>query len=151
MAGLPRSFGPDVTDIIMRFAVGYPRDRLRDIVSTVTRYDSVDIFRPWLERAIWTVDTEQLADNLHLHDSWDLGYRGKSYFCASFDTRPPPQIKDIDRPLSGYDQFEYSRGFHTQRLYSTCDACEPANLQLQPLDSDFPSLGRRRSRLRSLW
>ena len=131
MAGLPRSFGADVTDRIMRFAVGYPRDRLRDIVSTVTRYDSVDIFRPWLERAIWTVDAEQLADNLHLLNFWDEGYRDKSYFRVSFDTRPPPQIKDVDRPGDGYNQLEYSRGLHARSLYFTCEACEPEELQHQ--------------------
>ena len=133
MAGLPRSFGPDVTDSIMRFAVGYPRDRLRDIASTVTRRDSGRqcLLQPSTHDVSWKVDAAQLAENLHSLTNWDGPIRGRSYFCASFDTRPPPQIKDIDRPLSGYDKFEYSRGFHTQRLYSTCDACEPVELQLQ--------------------
>ena len=31
----PRSFGPDVTDNIMRFAVGYPRERFSDIALVV--------------------------------------------------------------------------------------------------------------------
>ena len=42
MTALPRSFGADVTDRIMRFAVGYPRDRLRDMVSATERIESRD-------------------------------------------------------------------------------------------------------------
>ena len=40
MAGLPRALGPEVTDHIMRLAVGYPRDRLRDIVNAVERIEN---------------------------------------------------------------------------------------------------------------
>ena len=39
MAALPRRFGPDVSDTIMRFAVGYPRDRLRDIANNIERIE----------------------------------------------------------------------------------------------------------------
>ena len=37
MAALPRSFGPDVSDTVMRFAVGYPRDRLKATASALLR------------------------------------------------------------------------------------------------------------------
>ena len=43
MAGLPRALGPEVTDHIMRLAVGYPRDRLRDIVNAVERIENHNI------------------------------------------------------------------------------------------------------------
>ena len=131
MAGLPRSFGPDVSDNIMRFAVGYPRDRLRDITSTVTHRGAQCRVQPWTHDVSWRVDAGKLAENLHSLSNWSEPFRGRSYFCVSFDTRPPPQIKDIDSPRRGYDHLEYSRGFRVQRLYSTCGACEPVELQIQ--------------------
>ena len=115
----------------MRFAVGDPRDRLRDIASTVTRHGEHCVVWSWLEYSIWAVDTEQLADNLHLHSSWEIGYRGKSVLDVSFVSRPPPQIQDNEYSLGCYDLLEYSREFRALRLYKTCDACEPVELQLQ--------------------
>ena len=47
MAGLPRALGPEVTDRIMRLAVGYPRDRLRDIVNAVERIENNEVIEAY--------------------------------------------------------------------------------------------------------
>jgi hypothetical protein len=134
MAGLPRSFGADVTDRIMRFAVGYPRDRLRDIASTISRRDGAHQYNnhPWMRSVLWWVDSAQLAKNLPRFTNWIQPLHGNCYLVASFDTRPPPQLKD--HPYAHCDcddDLENSTSFRTQLLYSTCDACEPVELQLQ--------------------
>ena len=103
MAALPRRFGPDVTDSIMRFAVGYPRDRLRHIANAIEhiehhstaisliewRYNQM---RWWLMVAISHVGTQA---------------------CDSFRQW---EARDEDR-VKYYGEF--------------CDACEPVDLQLQ--------------------
>ena len=141
MAGLPSSFGADVTDRIMRFAVGYPRDRLRDIASTISRRDGAHqyIKHPWMRSVLWRVDSAQLAKNLPRFTNWIGPLHGNCVLVASFDTRPQPQLKDLDHrryhPYAHcdceYDDLENSTSFRTQLLYSTCDACEPVELQLQ--------------------
>ena len=69
MAALPRSFGADVTDCIMRFAVGYPRDRVRDIVSDIERIEHHDGASSLIEwryngtRPVWVLSSSTCRDS----------------------------------------------------------------------------------------
>ena len=101
MAALPRSFGADVTDCIMRFAVGYPRDRVRDIVNAIERIERHGNISSLIE---WRYNGKTVAglvlirciDGRDSFRRWDL--------------------RDEDR-VDYYGDF--------------CDACEPVALQLQ--------------------
>ena len=105
MAGLPRSFGPDVTDSIMRFAVGYPRDRVRDMMAIVKRSEK------------------------HYHDnipddvvvSWRPCRGGKQIrMCFILGIRTLEHVK-----------LDWDREEKIEDLAFTCDACEPLEMQLQ--------------------
>ena len=123
MAALPRSFDPDVSDTIMRFAVGYPRDRMKDMMTGVRRKD-----------VIFRVSSKflhpKLRDPRSLTD-WSSTGTGYHLMCIHFESGPLPQTRYEDHPLSGTRYREYLRESHAQRLQWTCDACEPVDLELQ--------------------
>ena len=101
MAGLPRSFGPDVTDIIMRFAVGYPRDRLRDIANAIERIEHYstaisliewryNLLRWWLMVAISHVGA-QASDSFR---QWELRDEDRVKYYGDFcDAREPKELQ----------------------------------------------------------
>ena len=101
MAALPRNFSPDVTDIIMRFAVGYPRDRVRGMMATVKRKekpkgeDVVVSWRPY--RGAKQIKMRLILGVVATSHAW----------------------LDSDQEIKVDD------------LAFTCDACEPAELQLE--------------------
>ena len=102
MAGLPRSFGADVTDRIMRFTVGYPRDRLRDIVNAIERIEHHNDISSLLE---WRYNGTHRPGLMVA-----ISHRGAN------DSFSRWEILDEDR-VKYYGDF--------------CDACEPVELQLQ--------------------
>ena len=121
MAGLPRSFNADVTENIMRFAVGYPRDRLRSIASAIERREKQYVHRAYVG---WAVNTDQLTEKLPTICNWSRRGPHKSSFGISFDTSPPKQVRDQpDGPKGGYDYLD-DRSHILWHLYFTCEACE---------------------------
>ena len=90
MAALPRSFGADVTDCIMRFAVGYPRDRVRVIVSDIERIEHHDGDSSLIEwrykgtRPVWVLITNTCSDTFYRwkhRDKHRVKYYG--HFCEA--------------------------------------------------------------------
>ena len=102
MAGLLRAFAPDVTDSIMRFAVGYPRDRLRDIVNAVERIE------------------------YHIHTGCILEWRyDGTYIPGLMKVFISPRWCDAFYRLKRQDE-------DRAKYYGEfCEACEPVELELQ--------------------
>ena len=123
MAALPRSFGPDVSDTIMRFAVGYPRDRLRDIMNNVTRTEKGGC-----------LDASTAADYHHMdlvvRWKWPASLRRPRCMRMTF-------IMWVDGPTYAHLQtlkiahLQWPQKLKVDGLGFTCDACEPVELQLQ--------------------
>ena len=101
MAALPRSFGPDVTDSIMRFAIGYPRDRLRDIANAIKR---IEYHNHTSSLLVWRYN-----GTIGIGLGVAISHRGRS------DSFSRWELRDEDR-VKYYGEF--------------CDACEPVELQL---------------------
>ena len=123
MAGFPRSFSADVTENIMRFAVGYPRDRLRTIASAIERREKHMKKSP-RAMVIWTVNTDQLTEKLADPCTWSRRGPHKLNFAIGFDTSPPKQLRDqLDGPTSGYNYIEEGRTHVLWHVYFTCETC----------------------------
>ena len=106
MAALPRRFGPDVSDTIMRFAVGYPRDRLRDIANDIERieyHDHTSSLLHWRHR-------RRHHGTMGTVLSVAISHRRRSDCFIRWELRDEDRVKY-------YGEF--------------CDACEPVELQLQ--------------------
>ena len=110
---------PTVTEEIMRNVVGYPRDRIRDMMSTVARAILDGRFgRP-------------LAEWGPYHVTWRYKRYSNDddcdYHVMGFNPESMDMTIDDDREGS------YERLMHEglKRLAHTCDACEPYSLQLQ--------------------
>ena len=103
MAALPRSFGPDVSDTIMRLAVGYPRDRLRDMGASIKRKEK---------------GRELTLDPTECCVRWRTPWRNfRMLFIGG-------------RALGHeYARLEHDREAKLEDLAFTCDACEPVELQ----------------------
>ena len=114
MAGFPRAFGPDVTDRIMRFAVGYPRDRLKDMTATVKR------------RERYYPIPRDSSDSGDLRVSWRLPTR--TIRLGFFTTGAEPYRACV---CFEHARLEWDWESIVDDLAFTCDACEPAELQLQ--------------------
>ena len=112
MAALPRRFGPDVSDTIMRFAVGYPRDRLNDIMNSVTRTEksSLSRFLPGDRIVKW---------------KWP-GHCIRMTFIAWVDGATYVHLRTLK-----IADLQWSQGNKVDDLAFTCDACEPVELELQ--------------------
>ena len=107
MAGLPRSFGSDVTDNIMRLAVGYPRDRLRDIASAVQRKVETD------------TTGYTLIEWIHTDNS------------RSYDKMLKMLLADRDGTFVALFHLEYLDEQRVKHYNDFCEPCEPIELQLQ--------------------
>ena len=94
---------PTVTDQIMRFAIGYPSDRLRAITADVVRTS-------WQ-----TPSSKTVVD-------WNGPGRGDNWLSGIFRL-----VWDNDREW----QMERDREVEMLLLQEQCEACEPAELQLQ--------------------
>ena len=120
MAALPRRFGPDVTDSIMRFAVGYPRDRLKDIMNIVARKEKIS--RSWLQTTDgivhWTTD-------LIVQWKWP-GRRMRMNFIMWIDDATYVHLQTVK-----IADLEWPQRLKVDDLAFTCDACEPVELELQ--------------------
>ena len=101
MAGLPRSFALDVTDAIMRFSVGYPRDRLRATAGAIQRSELEDDQGKCLVE--WTYNGEHL----------------------------PILLFDRNGDCNTFGHLKYLDQARVKYYGECCDACEPAALQLQ--------------------
>ena len=110
MAALPRRFGPDVTDSIMRFAVGYPRDRLNDIMNSVTRTEKSCRYLPEDRVVKW---------------KWP-GHCIRMTFIAWFDGATYVHLRTLK-----IAHLQWSQRNKVDDLAFTCDACESVELQLQ--------------------
>ena len=135
MAALPRSFGPDVSDTIMRFAVGYPRDRMRDIMDKIVRRpDRVNWRGGAYSDVVWQVPSKFLHSKLRdprFVTDWSSTGTENHRMCVRFVTLPLPPATFGGHPLSENKTREYIRESYAQRLQWTCDACEPVELELQ--------------------
>ena len=100
MAGLPRSFGADVVDLIMRFAVGYPRDRMRDIVTAIKRIEHHN-------------DTSSLLE-------WRYNGTHRPGLMVA--------ISHLGRPDS-FSRWELRDKDRVKYYGDFCDTCEPEELQ----------------------
>ena len=109
MAALPRSFGADVTDCIMRFAVGYPRDRVRNVMSSLKRKEVQGSF-------VW---------------STVLWYRWRNV--STGEPFPLVRCDFTSRGEFAWNRFPWQRNGKElrQHMAFACDACEPVELQLQ--------------------
>ena len=115
MAGLPRAFGPDVTDSIMRFAVGYPRDRLRDIVNAIERIEHHNDSSSLLE---WRYNGTHRPGLMVA-----ISHRGRHNSFSRWE------LRDEDR-AKYYGEF--------------CESCGQKNRKYNTLNSDLQLLLRRR-------
>ena len=104
MAALPRRFGPDVSDTIMRFAVGYPRDRLRDMGASIKRKEK---------------GRELTLDPNEFCVRWRTPWRNFRMLFIGGRRTFEHAVLDDDREAKVED------------LAFTCDACEPVELELQ--------------------
>ena len=112
MAALPRSFGPDVSDTIMRFAVGYPRDRMRDIMDKIVR-------------------TEETGDcDRTIQWKWPASLRLPRCIRITFimwvDNATYVHLRTLK-----IAHLQWSQRNKVDDLAFTCDACEPVELELQ--------------------
>ena len=105
---------PTVTEEIMRYAVGYPRDRLRAIAADVVRTEGEHRLKPWSKTVV----------------SWKGSGRGENWFSGRFRL-----VFHDDPPLFGlpseWKYLERDREVKMRLLQDQCEACEPAELQLQ--------------------
>ena len=94
---------PTVTDQIMRFAIGYPSDRMRDIVNSVERIEYHTVPGGCLIE--WRYNGTYIPGLMmvHIAPRWNDSFR-------RWKTRDEDRVKY-------YGDF--------------CDACEPAELQLE--------------------
>ena len=99
-----------VTEEIMRYAIGYPRDRLRAIAADVVRTE-IHNLKPWSKTDVtW----------------WGAG-RGSKWFRGGFR-----MIWHNDmRCLLMWLCLERDREKKMRLLQDQCEPCEPAELQLQ--------------------
>ena len=113
---------PTVTEEIMRYAIGYPRDRLRTIAADVVRTE-IQMLEPCCKvivtwyGATWHKDSQYRLGNTN----W---FRGRFRL-----------VWDNDLPYhglpTGFKFVERDREVEMELLQEQCEACEPAELQLQ--------------------
>ena len=102
---------PTVTEEIMRYAVGYPRDRLRAIAAGVVR---TEISKPW-----WKTQVRWSGAGLV---RWGIVRQ----FCLTWHNRDGFEGLPFDM-----NQLERDRNYEMQCLQEECDQCEPYSLHLQ--------------------
>ena len=100
MAALPRSFGADVTDCIMRFAVGYPRDRVRDIVSAIERIEDHGNITSLLE---WRYNGKRVVgllaiDRPNPFGRWEIRDEDRVKYYGDFCDACEPVALQLQRP-----------------------------------------------------
>ena len=96
---------PTVTEDIMRYAVGYPRDRLRAIAA--------DVVRTEISKPFWKIQVR-----------WSGAGLGRLFL--TWHNLPGSE------GLPGYWKYlELCKEYEVRRLQCECDACEPYSLQLE--------------------
>ena len=102
-----------VTEEILRFAIGYPRDRLRAIAADVVRTE-IHNLKPWSKTVV----------------NWHGPSRGDNWFKGRFRL-----VWDNDLPYHGFPTgfkfVDFDREVEMRLLQQQSEACEPAELALQ--------------------
>ena len=100
---------PTVTEEIMRYAVGYPRDRLRAIAARVSRTEISKRF--WKIQVVW-------------FDRALRKFRGRFILTWA-------NLDGFEGLPSSWKWLEYDREAEMRLLQCECEPCEPYSLQLQ--------------------
>ena len=100
-----------VTEEIMRFAIGYPRDRLRAIAA--------DVVRTEISKPFWKIQVKWCGAGLG--ENW---FKGR--FCLIWHNYP-----GFEGLPSSWKYLEYDREAEVRLLQRECEPCEPYNFQLQ--------------------
>ena len=115
-----------VTEDIMRYAIGYPRDRLRAIAADVVRTEIRED-----RDSYWKIIVTWYGATWHKDSQYRLGntnwFRGR--FRLVWD-RALPRRSYHGLP-TGLEYVERDREVRMKLLQKQCEACEPAELQLQ--------------------
>ena len=98
-------FPKDVTEIINRYTIGYPRDRLRAIAA--------DVVRTEISKPFWKIQVR-----------WSGAGLGR--FCLTW-----PNMPGVEGHPGWWKYLESDREYEVQRLQYECEPCEPAELQSQ--------------------
>ena len=104
---------PTIIEDIMRYAIGYPRDRLRAIAADVVR-TKISVFDPWWKTQV----------------SWSGAGRGRNWIRGWFFLTWR-ELHGLRGHHLGMEFFEYDRKYEMRRLQEQCEPCEPVDLELQ--------------------